>query len=31
MTCSIKSKKNSAKDILNILEFGNIIFTYTIE
>ena len=27
MACSIKSKNNSTKDILNLLEFGYIVFT----
>ena len=30
-SCSIKSKNNSTKGILNLLEFSHIIFTYTIE
>ena len=31
MASSIKSKNNSAKGILNLLEFSHIIFTYAIE
>ena len=31
MACSIKSKSNSTKCILNLLEFSHIIFTYAIE
>ena len=31
MACGIKSKNNSVKDILNLLEFGHIVFTYDIE
>ena len=31
MASSIKSKNNSTKGILNLLEFSHIIFTYTIE
>ena len=30
MTSSIKSKNNSTKGILNLLEFSYIVFTYTI-
>ena len=30
MASSIKSKNNSAKGILNLLEFSRIIFTYVI-
>ena len=30
MASSIKSKDNSTKDILNLLEFSYIVFTYTI-
>ena len=30
MACSIKSKENSTKGILNLLEFSHIIFIYTI-
>ena len=31
MTSSIKSKNNSTKGILNLLEFSYVTFTYTIE
>ena len=31
MTSSVKSKNNSAKGILNLLEFSHIISTYAIE
>ena len=31
MACSIKSKDNSTKDILNLLAFSHIIFIYAIE
>ena len=31
MASSVKSKNNSAKGILNLLEFSHIIFTYAIK
>ena len=31
MACSIKSKDNLTKDILNLLEFSHILFIYAIK